>query len=303
MFPLACCCVSLWEICVFLPGRGSKISTAGKVSDVSDSSEDRRVLSISTQAESSLILHLRTAVMGQTSSNLSLLSRKSAGTNSVSSCIGSDYVDSEGKKFVRTSALNQPLIFNPHTSAHKTFKQYLASNSSKKQRKTSNRSDSSTISTCDTSNEMPIPLYLQPQDINNIRDSWATVERQLFNLGVRVFISLLENQPTIKRTFRQYRSKRHSELRINEDLQKLILYLICGLKRVVKHLNDSKALTKYLRRVAKKHSPTDIDFGRINPAEVSSVFCSAIKEIAPTDAQTWTREVSTTKYTCYVLSK
>ena len=27
-------------------------------------------------------------------------------------------------KFVRTSALNQPLVFNPHSSAHKTFKAY-----------------------------------------------------------------------------------------------------------------------------------------------------------------------------------
>ena len=33
------------------------------------------------------------------------------------------------KKFVRTSALNQPLVFNPHSSAHKTFKAY-SSNSS-----------------------------------------------------------------------------------------------------------------------------------------------------------------------------
>ena len=34
---------------------------------------------------------------------------------------------------------------------------------------------------------------------------------------------------------------------------------------------------KYLRRIVKKHSPTEIDFARINPAELSSVFCSAIK--------------------------
>ena len=65
--------------------------------------------------------------------------------------------------------------------------------------------------------------------------------------------------------------------RINEDLQKLILYLICGLKRVVKYLNDNKSMGKYLRRIVKKHSPTEIDFARINPAELSSVFCSAIK--------------------------
>ena len=67
--------------------------------------------------------------------------------------------------------------------------------------------------------------------------------------------------------------------RINEDLQKLILYLICGLKRVVKYLNDNKSMGKYLRRIVKKHSPTEIDFARINPAELSSVFCSAIKVV------------------------
>ena len=49
------------------------------------------------------------------------------------------------------------------------------------------------------------------------------------------------------------------------------------MKRVVKYLNDNKAMGKYLRRIVKKHSPTEIDFTRINPAELSTVFCSAIK--------------------------
>ena len=61
--------------------------------------------------------------------------------------------------------------------------------------------------------DMPVLLYLRPQDVANIKSSWASVERQLVEVGVRVFISLLENQPNIKRTFRKYRSKRHSELR------------------------------------------------------------------------------------------
>ena len=159
-------------------------------------------------------------------------------------------------------------------------------------------------------------IYLQPQEIVHIQGSWATVERQLFNLGARVFISLMENQPNIKRTFRQYRwtlktastllkiqlfqngvalffsrNKRHSELRINEDLQTLIMLLLCGMKRVVKYLSDSRALTKYLKRLAKRHSPTEIDFARINPAEVASVFCAALREIAPAEKDQWTQEV------------
>ena len=93
------------------------------------------------------------------------------------------------------------------------------------------------------------------------------------------------------------RNKRHSELRINEDLQKLIMLLLCGMKRVIKYLNDTKALTKYLKRMAKRHSPlTEVDFGRINPAEVASVFCSALREIAPDEKDTWTQEVSYTEH-------
>ena len=88
-----------------------------------------------------------------------------------------------------------------------------------------------------------------------------------------------------------FRNKRHSELRINEDLQKLIMLLLCGMKRVVKYLSDSRALTKYLKRLAKRHSPTEIDFARINPAEVASVFCAALREIAPTEKDQWTQEV------------
>jgi hypothetical protein len=60
--------------------------------------------------------------------------------------------------------------------------------------------------------DMPL-LNLRPQDVTNIKESWASVEQQLVEVGIRVFISLLENQPNIKRTFRKYRNKRHSELR------------------------------------------------------------------------------------------
>ena len=60
--------------------------------------------------------------------------------------------------------------------------------------------------------DMPL-LHLRPQDVTNIKESWVSVEQQLVEVGIRVFISLLENQPNIKRTFRKYRSKRHSELR------------------------------------------------------------------------------------------
>jgi hypothetical protein len=54
-----------------------------------------------------------------------------------------------------------------------------------------------------------------------------------------------------------------------------------SLKRVVRYLSDPKALSKYLRRVAKKHSPCSVDFNRINPAEIGSVFCIAIRGILP----------------------
>jgi hypothetical protein len=47
-----------------------------------------------------------------------------------------------------------------------------------------------------------------------------------FKVGVRAFVVVFECQPNIKRTYRQYRQKNHCELRINEDLQKHIMYLI-----------------------------------------------------------------------------
>ena len=54
-----------------------------------------------------------------------------------------------------------------------------------------------------------------------------------------------------------------------------------SLKRVVRYLSDPKALSKYLRRVAKKHSPCNVDFNLISPAEIGSVFCIAIRGILP----------------------
>ena len=88
----------------------------------------------------------------------------------------------------------------------------------------------------------------------------------------------------MKRTFRQYRGKKHSELRINEDLQQLIMYLMSVLKRIVKHINDTKTIVKYLRRLAKKHSPLEVDLGRFDPQDLATVFCTAIREILPRKA-------------------
>ena len=66
--------------------------------------------------------------------------------------------------------------------------------------------------TSGTGSDMTV-LPLLPKDVTNIKESWASVEQQLVEVGIRVFVSILENQPNIKRTFRKYRSKRHSELR------------------------------------------------------------------------------------------
>ena len=116
---------------------------------------------------------------------------------------------------------------------------------------------------------------------------------------------LFETQPNMKRTFRQYRGKKHSELRINEDLQRTIMYLMSILKRLViiiiltklhivyistfnalielllpifqvRYINDNRATVKFMRRLAKKHSPLELDLGRIDPNEVATLFCTAI---------------------------
>ena len=120
---------------------------------------------------------------------------------------------------------------------------------------------------------------------------------------------LFETQPNMKRTFRQYRGKKHSELRINEDLQCTIMYLMSILKRLVtniiiltklqkyillllmhwlnyvlpifqvRYINDNRATVKYMRRLAKKHSPLELDLGRIDPNEVATLFCTAIRDV------------------------
>jgi hypothetical protein len=92
---------------------------------------------------------------------------------------------------------------------------------------------------------------------------------------------LFETQPNIKRTFRQYRGKKHSELRINEDLQQHIMYLMSALKRVVRYINDTKTIVKYLRRLAKKHSPLEVDLGRFDPTDLATLFCTAIRGVIP----------------------
>merc|ERR1711935_378659 len=51
------------------------------------------------------------------------------------------------------------------------------------------------------------------------------------------------------------------------------------LKKIIKHISDTKTIVKYLRRLAKKHSPLEVDLGRFDPQDLATVFCTAIREL------------------------
>ena len=89
----------------------------------------------------------------------------------------------------------------------------------------------------------------------------------------------------MKRIFRSYRGKKHSELRLNEDLQQLVMYLISVLKKIVKYLDESRTIVKYLRRIAKKHSSPSIDLARFDPHDLAALFCNAVRETLPRNDQ------------------
>ena len=47
----------------------------------------------------------------------------------------------------------------------------------------------------------------------------------------------------------------------------------------VRYINDNRATVKFMRRLAKKHSPLELDLGRIDPNEVATLFCTAIRDV------------------------
>ena len=102
---------------------------------------------------------------------------------------------------------------------------------------------------------------------------------------MHVFLVLFESQPQMKRIFRSYRGKKHSELRLNEDLQQLVMYLISVLKKIVKYLEESRTIVKYLRRIAKKYSSPSIDLARFDPHDLAALFCNAVRETLPRNDQ------------------
>ena len=102
--------------------------------------------------------------------------------------------------YVRTSALQEDLLyFNPKSSAHINFKNYLeeidsgvytSSSSGHKRRRRSRRRKSC----CDleaaegeleasAADEMPIVINLAPNDIANVKSSWITIESILLQVG------------------------------------------------------------------------------------------------------------------------
>ena len=101
--------------------------------------------------------------------------------------------------YVRTSALQEDLLyFNPKSSAHINFKNYLevdsgvytSSSSGHKRRRRSRRRKSC----CDleaaegeleasAADEMPIVINLAPNDIANVKSSWNTIEAILLQVN------------------------------------------------------------------------------------------------------------------------
>lgn len=168
----------------------------------------------------------------------------------------------------------------------------------KKRRRTRKRGTRETEESIETelsvADEMPIVISLASSDVANIQSSWTTIESNLLKVGVHVFLVLFESQPQMKRIFRSYRGKKHSELRLNEDLQQLVMYLISVLKKIVKYLEESRTIVKYLRRIAKKYSSPSIDLARFDPHDLAALFCNAVRETLPRNNQEfklWTSEV------------
>ena len=175
----------------------------------------------------------------------------------------------------------------------------------KKRRRTRKRgteTEESIEAELSVADEMPIVISLASTDVANIQSSWTTIESNLlkvsvfqdffkitfkisFQVGVHVFLVLFESQPQMKRIFRSYRGKKHSELRLNEDLQQLVMYLISVLKKIVKYLDESRTIVKYLRRIAKKHSSPSIDLARFDPHDLAALFCNAVRETLPRNDQ------------------
>ena len=96
-------------------------------------------------------------------------------------------------RYVRTSALSEELIyFNPTSSAHVAFKHYLEDSgvytSSGKRRRRSRRRKSCDLEAAEgdleasAADEMPIVITLAPNDIENVKSSWTTIESYLLQV-------------------------------------------------------------------------------------------------------------------------
>lgn len=136
----------------------------------------------------------------------------------------------------------------------------------------------------------PLGPPLSPTSLKCVKNPDLGTEKFLnfgfeLQVGVHVFLVLFESQPQMKRIFRSYRGKKHSEFRLNEDLQQLVMYLISVLKKIVKYLEESRTIVKYLRRIAKKYSSPSIDLARFDPHDLAALFCNAVRETLPRNDQ------------------
>eukprot|EP00095_Tigriopus_kingsejongensis_P000716 maker-scaffold558_size137302-snap-gene-0.20 protein:Tk00716 transcript:maker-scaffold558_size137302-snap-gene-0.20-mRNA-1 annotation:"PREDICTED: cytoglobin-1-like" len=215
--------------------------------------------------------------MGQSSSvDANLKSRKS-----FSSSLALDFA--AVVKFVKSSSLSEELLLGtPKTSAHRAFRNYIDPQKKKREANSKKRRSGSMPK---MSNLFNIGFI----DADNIQQFWPKIEKYLLPIGIRVYISMLENRcekiPTCKKACCNRRDSAKSQpcpnqIILNEELQKFVLLLMGLMRRTVKHINNQQSVLKLLNKVSKRHfSKLNLDITKIDHEAIGVHFSNAIRDI------------------------
>ena len=102
-------------------------------------------------------------------------------------------------------------------------------------------------------------LHLSTSDVANLRDSWNVVEAHTSRVGVEFFLDMFHNHPEIKTHFRQHPHLPVYEIKANEDLHRHSIFVLGSIKKIIKHIDDTEYLERFLDDLSDKHRSAGVD--------------------------------------------
>jgi len=102
-------------------------------------------------------------------------------------------------------------------------------------------------------------LHLSTGDVTTLKSTWAEVDNHITRVGVEFFLDMFHNHGDIKEQLRQHPHLPVYEIKANEDLHRHSIFVLGAIKTIIKHIDDTEYLERFLDDLSDKHRSAGVD--------------------------------------------